>query len=113
MSAADQARAKAERLSAARPRPTGPVAASTPAPSTPTPPAQSGPSRGARARPVRLTLDLAPEMFNTFEDAVTAVSRRGGGPKVTKSDVLRELVRLFVADPTTQTDVLTAIRAQH
>lgn len=122
--AAERAKAKADRMAATRhaARSTSPDApndssrgpaatssgastsveglTSTARPSIASSPARgSGPRRLERATPVRLTVDLAPTMHAALEDWARDAARSAGRVRITRVDVVRELIRQLLAEP--------------
>lgn len=97
--ASERARAKAERLSAlSRPTSGGgvePVVQET---------------RAERVKPVRLSLDLAPALFEDFEDWTIRASR-SVGTKLNKADVYRVLTRRLLEDEVLAAEVVAVLRA--
>lgn len=102
--AAERARAKADRLAARqqeqRQAPTAEAEVSLDAPAA------------GDTTPVRLTLDMAPPLYGSFEAWARTVQRQHRLGRAVKADVLRILTRRLMADEELQQEVVKALIAE-
>ena len=71
-------------------------------------PGGGAPGRTAiRSKPVRITLDLSPELYRDLTRWADAAAVTLGVPRVALADVLRAMIRVTTADPE---DVLAQLR---
>lgn len=118
MSRADAAREKAVRLASMR-------HAATADPEAPAKPAASGaanvperprpapaPRQAMRVKPVRMTLDLAPELHADFGQWTGQAARKTGRVKVNGSDVMRVLIRELLDNPELASTVLERLQRE-
>src|SRR4051812_28639196 len=92
--AADKARAKAARIAVTRPA----EAEVIPAEETPPPQPPLHPPPPVSVKPIRISLDLAPALFDQLTEWRTKAARQLGRGRVTNADALRVLVRLLLTD---------------
>jgi hypothetical protein len=103
---ADKARAKAARIAATRPSETdSAVPQESPQPQTSTVPPVS-------IKPIRISLDLAPALFDQLTEWRTRAARRLGRGRVTNADALRVLVRMLMVDEELTRRVIDALRRE-
>ncbi len=103
--AAERARAKAARLAATRPAEPE-FAAAEDAVSVTT-------SLPVSTKPIRISLDLAPALFDQLTEWRTRAARQLGRGRVTNADALRVLVRLLMTDQELSAKVLTLLRQEN
>ena len=108
-SAADRARAKAARIGATRPAEQDVTLAPAPV-STNSPPTDS--QLPVSIKPIRISLDLAPALFDQLTEWRTRAARRLGRGRVTNADALRALVRLLLSDEELTTRVIESLRRE-
>jgi hypothetical protein len=108
-SAADRARAKAARIGATRPAEQDAALAPDLAPATSPPPASQLP---VSIKPIRISLDLAPALFDQLTEWRTRAARQLGRGRVTNADALRVLVRLLLSDEELTTRVIESLRRE-
>jgi hypothetical protein len=102
--AADRARAKAARIAAA------PVAEPEIEPvDNPIPVTSSLP---LSTKPIRISLDLAPALFDQLTEWRTRAARQLGRGRVTNVDALRMLVRLLLTDQELSSRVVGLLRQE-
>jgi hypothetical protein len=106
-SPADKARAKAKRI-AAVPQRSGADTAEESAP----PMARVGVAPPVSSKPIRVSLDLAPALFDQLTAWRTHAARTLGQGRVTNADALRVLVRRLVADADLSAVVIEALRRE-
>ena len=106
--AADKARAKAARIAVPEPSKDDPAALRQAVIDSGRPyvPAPVG------VKPIRISLDLAPALFDQLTEWRTRAARQLGRGRVTNADVLRALVRALMADEELTTRVITALRRE-
>jgi hypothetical protein len=109
-SAADRARAKAAQIGITRPAEQDVTLAPDPASTTPPPPASQLP---VNIKPIRISLDLAPALFDQLTEWRTRAARQLGRGRVTNADALRVLVRMLVSDPELTRRVITELRREN
>src|SRR4051812_36186477 len=107
-SAADKARAKAARIAVTRPSEAEAILAEetprlSPQPSAPPP---------VSVKPIRISLDLAPALFDQLTEWRTKAARQLGRGRVTNADALRVLVRTLLADEELTARVIQALRSE-
>jgi hypothetical protein len=100
--AADRARAKAARIAATRPE--------EPEVSPLLDPALVPSQLPVSIKPIRISLDLAPALFDQLTQWRTRAARQLGRGRVTNADALRVLVRLLMADQELTARVVAALR---
>jgi hypothetical protein len=61
-------------------------------------------------KPIRISLDLAPALFDQLALWRTSAARQLGRGRVTNADALRVLVRLLVSDEQLSAQVIAALR---
>lgn len=105
--AAEKARAKAERLASSR-RSLAPATEDTEQKRPATPPPAAAPV-AADAKPVRLTVDMAPPLHDAFDDWARDAARTHRFGRSIKADVMRELVRRLLNDPEAQAAVIESL----
>jgi len=106
--AADKARAKAARIAVTRPA-EGEV---TPLDETPLLIPQSNDSQPVSVKPIRISLDLAPALFDQLTEWRTRAARQLGRGRVTNADALRVLVRLLLSDEELTARVVASLRRE-
>lgn len=104
--AAEKARAKAERLASRR---TTTPASSDPEQKRPATSALAPIPAAADAKPVRLTVDMAPPLHDAFDDWARDAARTHRFGRSIKADVMRELVRRLLDDPQAQAAVIESL----
>lgn len=104
--AAEKARAKAERLASRRTTATETGHQEQKRPATPAPAATPA---AADAKPVRLTVDMAPPLHDAFDDWARDAARTHRFGRSIKADVMRELVRRLLNDPEAQAAVIESL----
>jgi hypothetical protein len=109
-SAADRARAKAARIGATRPVETDEASTVTIPPVTSSPALSQPP---VSTKPIRISLDLAPALFDQLTEWRTRAARQLGRGRVTNVDALRVLVRMLVSDPELTRRVITELRREN
>lgn len=62
-------------------------------------------------KPVRTTLDLAPAIYRELEDWTTAAARQIGTHRLNRSDVQRVMIRRLLDDEAFSAEVVEALRA--
>jgi hypothetical protein len=62
-----------------------------------------------RVKPIRTTLDLSPALYAAFEDWTISAGRKIGR-KISRTDVLRALVRRLVDDEGFSAEILQMLR---
>lgn len=77
------------------------------APSTPRPAVEQVPTK-----PVRITLDLAPNLYDSFGDWNRRAARQIGVGRITGAETLRVLLRRLLADDQLAASVLDDLRRQ-
>jgi hypothetical protein len=107
--AADRARAKASRLVATRPADQEVTPSQDPVPDTPSPTSLQPP---VGIKPIRISLDLAPTLFDQLTEWRTKAARQLGRGRVTNADALRVLVRMLMADEELTARVIGALRRE-
>jgi hypothetical protein len=103
--AAERARAKAARLTAGTQ--TSPVLFQEEARPVASPVSSPLP---VSTKPIRISLDLAPALFDQLTQWRTRAARQLGQGRVTNADALRVLVRLLVSDEELTAAVIAALR---
>lgn len=63
-------------------------------------------------KPVRITLDLAPTLYDSFGDWNRQAARQMGVGRITGADTLRVLLRRLLADEQLAAEVLADLRHQ-
>src|SRR3954469_16489694 len=106
--AADKARAKAARIAVARPQETESL---LPAEDQ-RPLSQASLLPPVSAKPIRISLDLAPALFDQLTEWRTRAARQLGRGRVTNADALRVLVRQLLADEELTARVIEALRRE-
>jgi hypothetical protein len=106
--AADKARAKAARIAVTRPA----EAEVTPSEETPRPISQPSTSPPVSVKPIRISLDLAPALFDQLTEWRTRAARQLGRGRVTNADALRVLVRMLVMDEDLTAQAIAALRRE-
>src|SRR4051794_38504188 len=107
--AADRARAKAARIAVARPQETGsPLPAEEASRSL----SQASSLPPVSVKPIRISLDLAPALFDQLTEWRTRAARQLGRGRVTNADALRILVRMLMADQELTAQVIADLRSQ-
>src|SRR4051794_31848304 len=107
--AADRARAKAARIAVARPQETeSPLPAEEASQSL----LQTSPLPPGSVKPIRISLDLAPALFDQLTEWRTRAARQLGRGRVTNADALRILVRLLMTDEELTARVIDALRRE-
>jgi hypothetical protein len=109
--AAKAAEEKAARM-AMRRRPAPEIVEESPAepveaPRTPRPSAER--SAGLRTKPVRVSLDLSPQLYRDLGDWSRDAAESLGRGRVTHADTLRALVRELLSNPALSAKVIRAI----
>jgi hypothetical protein len=107
--AADRARAKAASIAATRPVEPEVTPSQDPAPVTPSPTSSQLP---VSIKPIRISLDLAPALFDQLTEWRTKAARQLGRGRVTNADALRVLVRTLLADEELTARVIGALRRE-
>jgi hypothetical protein len=106
--AADKARAKAARIAATRPLETdSPVPQESPQLLP-----QDSIMPPVSIKPIRISLDLAPALFDQLTEWRTRAARQLGRGRVTNADVLRVLVRMLTSDEELTARVITSLRRE-
>src|SRR3954464_6214766 len=95
--AADKARAKAARIAAGG-RIEGPLEEDLTALKDAEFTVQSDVAPPVSTKPIRISLDLAPALFDQLTEWRTKAARRLGRGRVTNADALRVLVRILLSD---------------
>jgi hypothetical protein len=72
----------------------------------------SSPDRVARTRPVRVSLDLAPQLYRDLSDWNGRTADSLGRSRITHADTLRVLVRRLLNDPDLAASVVEDLRSQ-
>jgi hypothetical protein len=103
--AADRARAKAARIAATRPGEPEVTPSPDPAPVTFELPVST--------KPIRISLDLAPALFDQLTEWRTRAARQLGQGRVTNADALRVLVRLLLSEEKLSTQVIELLCQQN
>jgi len=62
------------------------------------------------AKPIRISLDLAPALFDQLTEWRTRAARQLGRGRVTNADALRVLVRTLLSDEELTARVVTTLR---
>src|SRR4051794_32196745 len=106
--AADRARVKAARIAANRPGEPE-VAASEETPRLIAQPSTQSP---VSVKPIRISLDLAPALFDQLTEWRTRAARQLGRGRVTNADALRVLVRLLLSDEELTARVVASLRRE-
>lgn len=106
--AADKARAKATRIAMTRP----PEAEAILPEETPRLIPQSTASQPVSVKPIRISLDLAPALFDQLTEWRTRAARQLGRGRVTNADALRVLVRLLLSDEELTARVVASLRRE-
>lgn len=70
------------------------------------------PERVARTKPVRISLDLAPQLYRDLTDWNGHTADALGRSRITHADTLRALVRRLLNDPDLAASVVDDLRAQ-
>jgi hypothetical protein len=107
-SAADKARAKAARIAVTRPA----EAEAIPSEETPRLIPQPSAPPPVSAKPIRISLDLAPALFDQLTEWRTKAARQLGRGRVTNADALRVLVRTLLTDEELTVRVIEALRRE-
>jgi hypothetical protein len=107
-SAADRARAKAARIAAVQPSKPGFITSEEGAP-VGSPVTSSLPPS---VKPIRISLDLAPALFDQLTEWRTRAARQLGRGRVTNADALRVLVRMLMTDQDLTARVIVALRGE-
>jgi hypothetical protein len=107
-SAADRARAKAARIAAVQPSEPEFITSEEGAP-VGSPVTSSLPPS---IKPIRISLDLAPALFDQLTEWRTRAARQLGRGRVTNADALRVLVRLLLSDEELTTRVIESLRRE-
>ena len=102
--AGERARAKAARIAALAP------SASESAPAQESP--QTSIMPPVSVKPIRISLDLAPALFDQLTEWRTKAARQLGRGRVTNADVLRVLVRMLMTDGDLTSRVIAALRRE-
>jgi hypothetical protein len=110
MTRSDAARDKAARLAQMRHAPVAEPEQAAPVPNAPA--AQLPEVAPVRTKPVRVSLDLAPALFDDFGDWCRLAARRLNRGRVTNADALRAVVRKLLADEALQAEVIEALRQE-
>jgi hypothetical protein len=63
-------------------------------------------------KPIRISLDLAPALFDQLTEWRTKAARQLGRGRVTNADALRVLVRMLMADDQLTARVIDALRRE-
>jgi hypothetical protein len=106
--AADKARAKAARIAAARPPGTEVINSEEIQPAS----LSVTSSLPVSVKPIRISLDLAPALFDQLTEWRTRAARRLGRGRVTNADALRVLVRMLVTDEDLTAQAIAALRRE-
>src|SRR4051794_10759791 len=107
--AADRARAKAARIAVARPQETeSPLPAEEASRSL----SQASSLPPVSVKPIRISLDLAPALFDQLTEWRTRAARQLGRGRVTNADALRVLVRLLLSDEELTARVVASLRRE-
>lgn len=77
-----------------------------------TPAVTPSPERVARTRPVRVSLDLAPQLYRDLSDWNGQTADALGRSRITHADTLRVLVRRLLNDPELAASVVNDLRSQ-
>src|SRR3954452_7568923 len=106
--AADKARAKAARIAVARPQePDSSLPEEDPQPLS-----QTSSLPPVSVKPIRISLDLAPALFDQLTEWRTRAARQLGRGRVTNADALRVLVRMLMIDQDLTARVIAALRSE-
>ena len=106
--AADKARAKAARIAATRP----PESEAIDSQETASAVSSVTSSLPVSIKPIRISLDLAPALFDQLTEWRTRAARQLGRGRVTNADVLRVLVRMLMTDEDLTARVITSLRRE-
>jgi hypothetical protein len=102
--AAERARAKAARIAAVVPSEVDSAPAQESSQTTVMPPVS--------VKPIRISLDLAPALFDQLTEWRTKAARQLGRGRVTNADVLRVLVRMLMTDGDLTSRVIAVLRRE-
>jgi hypothetical protein len=105
--AADKARAKAARIAATRPPETEVIDSEETQSAS-----LSVTTSLVSVKPIRISLDLAPALFDQLTEWRTRAARQLGRGRVTNADVLRSLVRMLMSDEDLTARVITSLRRE-
>jgi hypothetical protein len=75
-------------------------------------PAAPSPDRVARTKPVRISLDLAPQLYRDLTEWNGQTADALGRSRITHADTLRSLVRRLLNDPELAASVVDDLRSQ-
>jgi hypothetical protein len=106
--ASERARAKAARIAAVQP----PAADSASIQESLQPSPQAIVTPPVSVKPIRISLDLAPALFDQLTEWRTKAARRLGRGRVTNADALRVLVRMVMTDEDLTVRVIEALRRE-
>jgi hypothetical protein len=106
--AADKARAKAARIAAARPPEPEVLDSEETVPAS----LLVTSSLPVSIKPIRISLDLAPALFDQLTEWRTRAARQLGQGRVTNADALRVLVRMLMTDEELTARVIAALRRE-
>jgi hypothetical protein len=76
------------------------------------PPVTPPPERVERTKKVRISLDLAPQLYRDFSTWTDHAAEALGRSRITHADTLRVLVRHLLADPELSAAVVEDLRSQ-
>lgn len=103
MSRPNDLAARAAKLSTRQPQKAARAAAAEPAPAT-------KPAAAPRVKPVRLSLDLAPQSYRSLKLICDELAVELGRARVTQSEVMRAMVTLLDEAPAVRQALTDAIR---
>jgi hypothetical protein len=106
--AADKARAKAARIAATR----SPESEAIDSQETTSAVSSVTSSLPVSIKPIRISLDLAPALFDQLTEWRTRAARQLGRGRVTNADALRVLVRMLITDEELTARVVHALRRE-